>query len=92
MIHQLLLQQYYSQDQELPLLAWWKKEDQYRNPSSEYHSSSFYSSMEIVRAVVVRVASVFCFGPYYLHHSEDKKRNLYNSSKSRTFGIRALIV
>jgi intracellular septation protein A len=62
------------------------------NPSFEYHSS-FYSPMEIVKAVVVLlVASVFCFGLYYLHHSEYKKRNLCNSSKSRTFGIRALIV
>jgi hypothetical protein len=62
------------------------------NPSFEYRSFSLYYSMEIVRAVVVLVAAVFCFGPYYLHYSEHKKRNLCNSSKSRTLGIKALIV
>jgi hypothetical protein len=73
------------------MLAWWKKQDQHMNPNSEYHSS-FYSSMEILRVAVVLDTSVFCFGPYYLDHSEYKKRNLCNSSKSRTVGIRGLIV
>jgi hypothetical protein len=61
------------------------------NPNSEYHSS-FYSSMGILGAVaVVLDTSVFCFG-IYLDHSEHKKRNLCNSSKSHTLGIVALIV
>jgi hypothetical protein len=59
-IHQLLLLQYYPQDQELSRLAWWKKQDHYRNLSFEYYSCSFYYSVEIVSVVVVvLVASIF---------------------------------
>jgi predicted Na+-dependent transporter len=58
--------------------------------------SSFDSSLVIVAAVVVvLVVLVVAYGGcilYYLHHSEHKKGNLCNSSRSRTLGIGALIV
>lgn len=83
-IHLLLAQHWYSQDQVLLL----SKRDHYMNPSSV---CSFYYTL-IVIAVVAAPAFVYGCNLYYQYHNENMKRNLCISIRSRTLDKRVLIM